>query len=69
MLLRKYYSSDEVQLTKVIDSFRRLIPDDASPDVLHTVDLLEKIRLARGIRARLCFLMLMVVTPAVWIYF
>lgn len=69
MLLRKYYSSDEVQLAKVIDSFRRLIPDDASPDVLHTVDLLKKIRLAKGIRARLCFLMLMVVTPAVWIYF
>ena len=65
MLLRKYYSSDEVQLAKVIDSFRRLIPDDASPDVLHTVDLLEKDTPSQGNN----FLMLMVVTPAVWIYF
>lgn len=70
MLLRKYYSSDEVQLTKVIDSFRRLIPDDASPDVLHTVDLLEKDTPSQGNKSQIVFfLMLMVVTPAVWIYF
>ena len=55
MLLRKYYSSDEVQLAKVIDSFRRLIPDDASPDVLHTVDLLEKDTPSQGNKSQIVF--------------
>ena len=55
MLLRKYYSSDEVQLTKVIDSFRRLIPDDASPDVLLTVDLLEKDTPSQGNKSQIVF--------------
>ena len=46
MLLRKYYSSDEVQLAKVIDS---------SPDVLHTVDLLEKDTPSQGNKSQIVF--------------
>lgn len=42
-------------MAKVIDSFRRLIPDNASPDVLYTVDLLEKDTPSQGDKSQIVF--------------